>query len=80
MEGIRFTQAAMYHLAAINNHLRRTVGTTYKLSKTTDLELLLKEAYVSDDPELIKRCARLLDCLWHDERKKLWNLLQDKVS
>lgn len=80
MEHIYFTQAAMYQLATINTHLRRTVGRSYHLSRRTELELMLKEAFASNDPHLQERCKRLYQCLWDDEREKLTRLLQAGVA
>ena len=80
MERINFTQAAMYQLATINTHLRRTVGRSYRVSSLAELELLLKEAFASEDPSLKERCKRLHDCLWADEQKKLFRLLQVDAS
>lgn len=76
MERIYFTQAAMYQLATINTHLRRTDGRSYHVSRPAELELLLKEAFASEDPILQERCKRLRDSMWIEEQEKLINLLQ----
>jgi len=80
MDRIYFTQAAMFQLATINIHMRKTTGSHYKISGTSDLERLLKEAFASNDPELRKRCTKLFDCLSIEDQQKLTLLLQAKAS
>ena len=76
MERISFTQPAMFQLASINTHLRRTVGSHYKISGEADMEGLLREAFASEDPAVKERCTRLFDSLWIEEQQKLKVLLE----
>ena len=80
MDRISFTQAAMYQLAAINTHLRRTTGSAYHISQQEDLECLLREAFASDDPQLKQKCMRLFDALWAQDQQKLLALLAPKKA